>query len=311
MLDNLKIRKKIIGIGLFGLMIQAQAEVLIILPDSGPMARASSNIKSGIDIAYKASNAQIPLKFVKVEQLSINQLLKNNINKNTQLIIGPLARSDVESLIKSNPKVPVLALNEVTLQHPKTWQFSLAKSDDAAALVEQINRDKTQHLYIMREEGSEKESMSFVNELFKSFNGQVSIVDQLPKLKSKDGVLLLGKMDWIKALKNKPHKRLYVQAMTVNETKTIPMGTKFCDVPMLFNEKLNIHKANISDAEYAFQRLNAFGQDAWKIAEQMLKVSNPENISIDGMTGHLSVKKNRIERRPACFEKTWFRLKQI
>jgi outer membrane PBP1 activator LpoA protein len=43
---------------------QAQAEVLVILPESGPMARATSSIKSGFMSAYALSEDKVPLKFI-------------------------------------------------------------------------------------------------------------------------------------------------------------------------------------------------------------------------------------------------------
>lgn len=44
MLNN---KKFLIGLMLYGMLHYAQAEVLVILPESGPMARAGLSIKQG------------------------------------------------------------------------------------------------------------------------------------------------------------------------------------------------------------------------------------------------------------------------
>ena len=109
MVDKLNNKKSLFCLGLFGMMIQAQAEVLVILPESGPMARAGNSIKLGIVSAQQSSTSKIPLKFVNSDQKRISDILKQNINSKTQMIIGPLARTDVESLIQQKPKIPVLS----------------------------------------------------------------------------------------------------------------------------------------------------------------------------------------------------------
>jgi outer membrane PBP1 activator LpoA protein len=47
----------------------------------------------------------------------------------------------------------------------------------------------------------------------------------------------------------------------------------------------------------AFQRLLAFGGDAWTISQQLLE--NPEHkFSFEGRTGTISVKDGKIDRQP-------------
>ena len=125
MIKNKKVnyRQTLFGLGLLSMMITAQAEVLVILPETGPLARASNSIKLGISTAYQATGAKTVLKFVNTEQKTMSAVLKQNMNKQTQMIIGPLVRADVEELIKLAPKIPVLALNEVALKHPNVLQF--------------------------------------------------------------------------------------------------------------------------------------------------------------------------------------------
>ena len=87
--------KRLVCLGIIGFTIQVHAEILVILPETGPMSRAGLSIKQGILNASHASKNQIPLKFVDSDQKPIKTILKQNVNKKTKMIIGPLARPDV------------------------------------------------------------------------------------------------------------------------------------------------------------------------------------------------------------------------
>lgn len=304
MLDKLNIKNGLLCFGLMAIIFQAKAEVLVILPESGPMARAGNSIKMGIDSAHQASKANIQLKYVNSDQKSIARLLKDNLTASTQLVIGPLARTDLENLFKENLKIPVLALNEINKTKTNVWQYSLSKDDDANALIRVINTDKIQHLYVIREKGSEKDSLSFVNALYQKFEGQVSIVDEIPRLKRNQGVLLLGGNVWVNQLPNKPKKLLYAQAISLEDQQSIPQGLKFCDVSALhtrqWKELTDLTLKN--PTSMAYQRLYAFGGDAWHIAEKFVLNPNLKSFKFSGSTGDIKIESQRVERTPQCFE---------
>ena len=71
-----KIKNKILGLCLVSYISSVQAEVLIILPESGPLTRAASSIKQGFLSAYATSGQKVPLKWVNSNQKNISQLLK-------------------------------------------------------------------------------------------------------------------------------------------------------------------------------------------------------------------------------------------
>lgn len=306
MLDKLNYKKGILCFGLAGMIFQAQAEILVILPESGPMARAGNSIKQGIVSAQQSSVANIQLKFVNSDQKNIKDLLKKNVSNKTQMVIGPLARAEVESLIQENPKFPVLALNQVALQNPNVLQFGLSKDEDALALIATLAKDKINKVYVIRQPGTEAESLTFVNALYKKFKGDVAIVDQVPSIRSKEGVLLLGNNTWLNQLPDLPSKNIYVQAISIEYAKSIPKGLKFCDVPALYQaqwqQSLPVSLQNL--AEVPYQRLYAFGLDAWDIAEKF--VLNPEvkSLKLNGRTGQIRINNNTLQRIPQCFENT-------
>ncbi len=150
MLNN---NKKLMGFILYGIFNAAQAEVLVILPESGPMARAGLSIKQGFMSAYQASGMKTPIKFVNSDQKSMAQLLKRHVSKSTQMIVGPLARNDVDALMQAKLKLRILALNDVSNQAENVWQFSLSKKQDADALNQVLEQDKIKQLYVVRQQG--------------------------------------------------------------------------------------------------------------------------------------------------------------
>lgn len=308
MIKNLKISgiKKLLGLALMSVMINVQAEVLVILPESGPMARAGLSIKQGIVNAYQASGSSIPLKFVNADQKTMKVILKQNVNKKTQMIIGPLARKDVEALLDLKPKVPVLALNEVLQKNNNVWQFSLSKNDDALALLNSVDHDQIKKLYVIRESGTEADSINFVNSLLANFNGEVDPVDSIPpSLYQGEGILYLGSHKWLLNLKAIQKQYIYTHAIAVEDSQPMPKGIKFCDVPALYfpewPDVLKAYKENPVSMPY--QRLYAFGGDAWQITEQLLLHPTNRTLNINGRTGKIKIEGNRIERNPICFEK--------
>lgn len=294
-------------LGFLSVVVNVQAEVLVILPESGPMARAGLSIKQGILSAYQASQTNIPLKFVNSDQKTIKTILKKNISQKTQMIIGPLARADVEALIQANPKVSVLALNEVAMWHKNVWQYSLSKEDDSLALIQRLEHDKIEHIYILRQPGTETESLSFLNALHQKYTAQLEPVALMPKkLKKKQGVLLLGNNQWLNSVQNLPKQRLYTAAIAIEDSQPLPVGIQFCDVPAIYqaqwNDVIEAYQKNPTSMPY--QRLLAFGGDAWQIAEQLIMYPQIKSLSFSGRTGKIQILNHRVERTPQCFKNT-------
>jgi len=306
MLNN---KNNLMGFILYCIFNQAQAEVLVILPESGPMARAGLSVKQGFMSAYQASGQKTPIKFVNSDKKQIAQLLKINVNKKTQMVIGPLARHEVEGLIKSKPKVRVLALNEVTDQSDNVWQFSLSKKDDAYALNQILQKDKIKQLYVFRQKGTEEESQLFLMTLMGQVDHPISIVEEIPKkLPKHSGLLLLGNNTWMNSLSNLPSKNLYVLAHAVEEKQALPQGVKFCDAPALYGNGSSwpdlIKAYQHNPVSMPYQRLLAFGGDTWNIAQQYLDEPNLKSIEFEGRTGLIKISNNHIQRIPHCYENT-------
>lgn len=303
MLNN----KKLIGFILYCIFNHAQAEVLVILPESGPMARAGLSVKQGFMSAYQASELETPIKFVNSDKKPIAQLLKQNVNKKTQMIIGPLARQDVEALIQIQPKVRVLALNEVSSQSAKVGQFSLSKQDDAVALNQVLQNDQIKELYVLQQKDSETDNELFLISLLTETNYPLNLIEEIPKkLNKHTGLLLLGNNAWLNKLPKLPHKNIYILPNAIEQDQVLPVGVKFCDAPALYESEWPdvIQAAQANAASMAYQRLIAFGGDAWHIASQYLAEPNLKSMQFQGRTGLIQVNNNQIQRIPHCYEHT-------
>jgi outer membrane PBP1 activator LpoA protein len=304
MLNN---KNNLMGFILYCIFNQAQAEVLVILPESGPMARAGLSVKQGFMSAYQASGQKTPIKFVNSDKKQIAQLLKINVNKKTQMVIGPLARNEVEGLIKSKPKVRVLALNEVTDQSDNVWQFSLSKKDDAYALNQILQKDKIKQLYVFRQAGTEVDSELFLMSLVSQIDYPLTLVEEIPeKLNKQSSLLLLGNNEWLNSLAKLPSKNVYVLANAIEQHQPIPQGARFCDAPALYDlgwsDVIKAYQHNPVSMPY--QRLLAFGGDTWHIAQQYLAEPNLKSIEFEGRTGLIKISNNHIQRIPHCYENT-------
>ena len=304
MLNN---NKKLIGFILYCIFNHAQAEVLVILPESGPLARAGLSVKQGFMSAYQASELETPIKFVNSDKKPIAQLLKQNVNKKTQMIVGPLPRQDVEALIKIQPKVRVLALNEVSSQSAKVGQFSLSKQDDAVALNQVLQNDQIKELYVLQQKDSETDNELFLISLLTETNYPLNLIEEIPKkLNKHTGLLLLGNNAWLNKLPKLPHKNIYILPNAIEQDQVLPVGVKFCDAPALYESEWPdvIQAAQANAASMAYQRLIAFGGDAWHIASQYLAEPNLKSMQFQGRTGLIQVNNNQIQRIPHCYEHT-------
>lgn len=302
-----KNKKNLLVLALMGGMTYAQAEVLVILPESGPMARAASSIKLGFQSAYRASGDKEPIKFVNSNQKKMANVLKKNITAKTRVIVGPLARSDVDALMKAKPKIRVLTLNEGSAQAGNITQFSLAKKDDAQALKSVLAADKMNELLVLRQTGSEIEHELFLMSLVTQAELPMQVLDAPPqKLKKHQALLLLGNNEWLNQLQKLPSKHLYTLSNAIEENQPIPKGIKFCDTPALYRgqwgDMYSAYQQNPVSMPY--QRLLAFGGDAWSITQLYLQDPKMKSAVFEGRTGMIQISGNQIQRLPKCYQNT-------
>ena len=122
------------------------------------------------------------------------------------------------------------------------------------------------------------------------------------KMYLQQGVLLLGDYDWISSFKRLPQVRTYTVPLVIKESTKLPNGLQFCDIPALYRadwpELIKSYKQNQVTVPY--QRLLAFGADAWVIASGIAMDNKTQNFA--GRTGRIKVIENVIERQPTCMQ---------
>lgn len=119
--------------------------IALMLPLSGKLATSGKAVRDGFLAAYYAE----PEKRHKPELLILDASRGQNIQTTyqtavtagAQLIIGPLTKGELQSLLDEPPDQPVttLALNQITDRAPPPWlrQFALSPSQEITQIVKQ------------------------------------------------------------------------------------------------------------------------------------------------------------------------------
>lgn len=306
---KIKMSKKMIKLlAVVGLSVAtplvAQAEVLVILPASGNMSAAADSVRDGLQSAYYAGKNQPTLRFVDNSRRSIQDILNKEVNAKTDLVIGPLAREQVEHLMVYKPKVKVLALNQVAQSAHNVWQFALSPDEDARALTHQMVQDGVSEVLVVTQPEQQRATSRVRESMSRLWGNKLIDVGQLPaKLDAHQGLLLLGDNAWITNL-GVPAKRIYTIPLAVVQKASMPVGVQFCDTPGLYAatwpDLIDAYKKKPVDM--AYQRLLAFGGDAWEIATHIL--NGEAKAEFAGRTGTIHINQNVIDRQPQCMQVT-------
>ncbi|MFE8730295.1 penicillin-binding protein activator, partial [Aeromonas hydrophila] len=87
--------------------------IAVLLPLSGNLEPQGAAIRNGMLMSYKENQGQFTLNFYDTQSKPTIDLYKQAIQEGADMIIGPLLKDRVEELLKTNPTVPILALNEL------------------------------------------------------------------------------------------------------------------------------------------------------------------------------------------------------
>ncbi|WP_425890386.1 penicillin-binding protein activator [Aeromonas veronii] len=115
-------------------------QIAVLLPLSGNLEPQGAAIRNGMLMSYKENQGQFTLNFYDTQSKSTGDLYKQAIQEGADMIIGPLLKDRVEELLKANPTVPVLALNELDkpIVNDTTYYFSLSAAADAAQAAQYL-----------------------------------------------------------------------------------------------------------------------------------------------------------------------------
>lgn len=119
--------------------------IAVLLPDTGPYAKAAQAIYEGFMAAYyQDNNPNKPsLRFYNSEQGDIANLYHQAVVEGAELIIGPLSKHNIKQLSDTLEfKTPVLALNQIPeLSKSNFFQFGLNPEDEIDQITGQAMLD--------------------------------------------------------------------------------------------------------------------------------------------------------------------------
>lgn len=123
-----------------------QHRIALLLPLSGPLARAGEAVRDGYlaaSILAQATN-RVTVSVYDSAGEPLPVVYERILADGADLLIGPLQKSAVTELASLNPELPVLALNylDETEAHGQAFnQFGLAIEDEAATIAARLQRD--------------------------------------------------------------------------------------------------------------------------------------------------------------------------
>jgi len=160
---------------------------------------------------------------------------------------------------------------------------------------------------VLQQKDAEIDNELFLISLLTQTDYPLNIIEEAPKkLNKHTGLLLLGNNAWLNNQTKLPHKNIYILPNSIEQGQILPVGVKFCDAPALYgSEWPDVIPANQPNAvSMAYQRLIAFGGDAWHIASQYLAEPDLKSMQFQGRTGLIQINNNQIQRIPHCYENT-------
>lgn len=124
-------------------------KVAVFLPLSGKLAAPGNALRAGMEEAN--INAHLTLHYYDENSMPAETLIAKAVQDGAQFIIGPLQKDKLDSVLKTNPTIPVLALNKIDSVNANAndYFFSLAPDDEAAEIAKKMDQDGKNHPLIL------------------------------------------------------------------------------------------------------------------------------------------------------------------
>jgi hypothetical protein len=127
--------------------------VALLLPLSGPLARAGRAVRDGFMAAWleRPPEARFALAVYDTHGPAIATVYQQALADGADVMVGPLQRDAVTALNELGPEVPVLALNYLGGNDPapNLSQLGLAIEDDAATLAEWLRAEGRERVLVL------------------------------------------------------------------------------------------------------------------------------------------------------------------
>lgn len=123
----------------------APQQLAVLLPLSGPLAKAGQVVRDGIVAAMYTrldQNYQPDVRFYDTPSVQVVvQRYRQAVDDGAQMVIGPLDKEQIKTLVAAGlADVPTLALNQIEEHASNLFQFGLAPEDEARSAAQQAYR---------------------------------------------------------------------------------------------------------------------------------------------------------------------------
>jgi uncharacterized protein len=317
------------------LSLAAPPHIALLLPQSGRMIKAAESIRDGFLAAYyqdQGTGADSPsLRFYDSDAADIVALMQQARADGAGLIIGPLDRERLDALIKAGPQgVPVLALNNTEASAENIYQFALAPEDEILRLSEWMVEDNIRHpLLLATADDASQRQLRIFQTIWQARQGRtakVLILDPTRKggIVAEIKTLTAGNANHDALFLATPALARQVQPALTYYHNRLPLyslssawdptadasgqkdldGLHFCDLPWMLEparaEQIALYESYGRPVS-GYDRLYAFGADAWTLAQEWQALTDGEAISL--RSGRVRADSTRhLRRTPSCAE---------
>jgi hypothetical protein len=311
------------------------ARLAVLLPMSGTLASAGQSVRDGFLAAYYAESRARPVVQFYDSQgnaAGAQAALSKALADGAQMIVGPLAREEVNAVLGQAGGLPTLALNRGSRPPPAgSASFALLPEDEGADAAQRLaDRRLLQVLVVANRSDSAQRSVAAFRaalaERGGTIAGEVPVSAELPDL----GPQLAG----FQAASAPPQAVFFAvdagQARAIAaQLKASPLaalpristsqilngasarsdaeldGIEFPEMPWLLGQPVGLPDAaalarSLPGARGGGQRLFAFGADAWRVVAYYERLYNDPAYSVRGATGELQVSvQGQVRRLPS------------
>ena len=314
-----------------------EPHIALLLPLQSSIFREAANVvKEGFDVAARHEQSLLAIKSYATTEdpLDILSVYHYALNAGAVLVVGPLTRDGVIALASSDAiEVPTLALNtpdfDVALP-PNLYLFGLQIESEARQIVELAITENKHHAIIITDDSplSIRLQTAFAEQWLLAEYGNTAesvryeddqtVLQQFRKhTASKNSVVFLA----LGAIKSRmilaylsPKVPVYATSQLYASSNGALFnydlnGIKFMDMPWLLtpdHPAVAVYRETTQSEFTDMERFYALGIDAFRLAAHMFQAQFADDISFDGVTGHIYFSPpNQFVREPlfAQFDK--------
>gem|GEM_PF-391374 len=312
--------------------------IALVLPLSGDIAQPARAIRQGFEMAHDRTRSARAVTVIDASNLGAAEVLQQVRASEAAIMVGPLRKALVAAVAQQQPRIPTLALNQIThVQLPSMfYTYALAPEDEArTAAAHAAGRGWRRAIALTPEGEWGGRVLDAFNKAFAERGGRLvdyarfntSHYDHRGAIQQVLRSSNNGKsVDFIFIAARPTHARLLRSQLRYYHAGQLPVvatadvysgmpepnkdddleGVGFAALPWLVTadaESRRLHEQRTAAAGEAAQRfphLFAMGIDAWQLAQQLGTAGLQPGMTMQGMTGLLKVgPRGRVQRHLA------------